>query len=193
MSSNEHQKRIKKISKLLSLVLRHQPEVLGIVLDSQGWTNTQSLISAINQHGISIDMELLETVVAENDKQRFAFNDDKSAIRANQGHSLQIDLNLNPTEPPQYLYHGTVEKFIAKIKADGLLKMSRLHVHLSSDVLTASKVGSRRGKPIILKVLTEKMHQKGHQFYLSENNVWLTDHVPPHFINFEGIRDNIPE
>lgn len=185
MPTNEQQKTIKKISKLLSLVLRHQPEVLNIELDEQGWTETHTLIMAANNHGISLDLDLLKTVVKENDKQRFAFNEDHSRIRANQGHSVNIDLNLTPTLPPKYLYHGTVAKFLESIKERGLLKMSRQHVHLSPDIETAQKVGSRRGKPVIFTVATGQMHRAGHPFYLSKNKVWLTDHVPADYIQFK--------
>ncbi|MDW3190738.1 MAG: RNA 2'-phosphotransferase [Cytophagales bacterium] len=185
MSTNEQQKMIKKISKLLSLALRHQPEALNIELDGQGWTDTSTLILAVNKHGISLDLELLKKVVQENDKQRFAFNKDHSCIRANQGHSVNIDLQLNPTTPPEFLYHGTVAKFMGSIKEQGLLKMNRQHVHLSPDVETAQNVGSRRGKPVILTIATGQMHQAGHEFLLSKNNVWLTDHVPADYILFK--------
>ncbi len=181
---NERQKICKKISKLLSLTLRHQPEVLGIELDSQGWTPTETLIEAVNKYGIRLDMNLLEEVVRKNDKQRFAFNEDRSQIRANQGHSLNIDLKLSPSQPPEVLYHGTVEQFLNRIKSSGLLKMSRQHVHLSLDIETATKVGSRRGKPIILTIAAQRMFKAGHLFYISENGVWLTDHVPVEYIHF---------
>lgn len=184
MMPNERQKQHKKVSKLLSLTLRHQPEVLGISLDLQGWARTDELIEAVNKHGLLLDMDLLESVVLENDKQRFAFNEDHSLIRANQGHSLNIDLDLSPTQPPEILYHGTLKKFLSNIKASGLMKMSRQHVHLSPDIETAAKVGSRRGKPVILTVEAIKMHEAGHQFYLSKNEVWLTDHVPVEFLKF---------
>lgn len=184
MMQNERQKIQKKVSKLLSLALRHQPEVLDIVLDEQGWTDTAKLISAVNSHGTDLNMELLMAVVQENDKQRFAFNEDLSMIRANQGHSLKVDLKLLPTEPPEVLYHGTVKKFLDPIKASGIKKMSRQHVHLSPDIDTATRVGSRRGKPIILEVAALKMHDAGHKFYLSDNMVWLTDLVPPYYIQF---------
>lgn len=190
MMQNEREKTYKKISKLLSLVLRHQPEVLGIVLDQQGWTPTDSLLEAVNNHGIPIDINLLKDVVRENDKQRFAFNKDHSLIRANQGHSIDIALKLAPTQPPHVLYHGTVRKFLSSIKDSGLIKMSRQHVHLSPDMETALKVGSRRGKAIILKVEALKMHEAGHQFFLSENKVWLTDHVPVDYILFPKIIKN---
>lgn len=184
MSTHEHQKQIRKISKLLSLALRHQPERLSIELDKHGWTDTSRLINALNQQGVAMDMNLLITVVQENDKQRFAFNEDQSRIRANQGHSVTIDLQLAPATPPEYLYHGTVPRFMDAIRVDGLMKMSRQHVHLSPDIETARKVGSRRGQPIILTIATGQMHRAGHAFFISENKVWLTDHVPPKYIQF---------
>ncbi len=183
MKQNESQKQIKQVSKLLSRVLRHQPELLGIELDDQGWTETQTLLLAINENVMPIDKEMLEAVVRENDKQRFSFNTDRSMIRANQGHSLKVELDLPSVEPPVFLYHGTVEKFISNIKDKGLLKMNRQHVHLSLDTATARKVGSRRGKPTILKVAAGQMFADGHVFFLSENKVWLTDHVPPKYLD----------
>jgi putative RNA 2'-phosphotransferase len=173
---------LKHISKLLSLVLRHQPEKIGITLDENGWTPVNILIEKINQQGIRLDKELLETVVTTNDKKRFAFNDDKTLIRANQGHSVAVDLELPPAIPPEYLYHGTVPASLAAIQKEGLKKMSRQHLHLSADKETATKVGSRRGVPVILTIKTGQMHRAGFIFYLSENGVWLTEAVPPQYI-----------
>lgn len=184
MELNEKRKIHKKISKTLSLVLRHKPEALGIELDEQGWTAVSKLVTAFNKQGISLDFDLLADIVAENDKQRFSFNDDQSLIRANQGHSLDVDLDLTSLEPPEILYHGTVGKFMASIRKEGLLKMTRQHVHLSPDLDTAFNVGGRRGKPIILRVKSKLMYEKGYGFFLSKNGVWLTEHVPPSFIIF---------
>jgi putative RNA 2'-phosphotransferase len=174
----------KDISKLLSLVLRHQPEALGIELDPNGWTDVDILLAKLDQSFPGIDFEKLETVVHTNDKQRFAFSADLAKIRANQGHSVQVDVELKMAIPPEFLYHGTVDKFLETIRAEGLKKVSRLHVHLSKDRETAIKVGSRRGKPVILRIKAELMTDAGHAFYLSENGVWLCDGVPVAFIEF---------
>lgn len=176
--------KLKNISKFLSLVLRHAPEKIQLQLDENGWANVDELITLCNKHNKKLDFVLLVEVVETNDKKRFAFNEDNTKIRANQGHSIEIDLNLKESIPVDYLYHGTVEKFIEAIKKEGLQKMSRQQVHLSKDIEIAIKVGSRRGKPIILKVNAPKMAENGFKFYLSENNVWLTDNVPAEYIEF---------
>ncbi|GGG12096.1 putative RNA 2'-phosphotransferase [Dokdonia pacifica] len=175
----------KHISKFLSLVLRHNPDKLGITLDTQGWTDVNILLQKMNAQGKNVDVERLKEVVATNDKKRFAFNEDQTMIRANQGHSISVDLNYEAITPPNFLYHGTVPKFMGEIKQQGLRKMSRHHVHLSEDKTTAMRVGARRGVPTILVIRSSEMHQKGHLFYKSENNVWLTDHVPSEFIDFK--------
>ncbi len=175
-------KDLKNTSKFLSLILRHKPEEIGVQMDANGWVNVDELIE---KSRMKLDFETLEEVVASNDKQRFAFNDDYTAIRANQGHSVNVDLEFISTKPLDFLYHGTVEKFLAAIKDSGLQKMNRLHVHLSKDLDTAIKVASRRGKPVILKVNAAKMFADGHAFYLSGNGVWLCDHVPAEYIEFE--------
>jgi putative RNA 2'-phosphotransferase len=177
-------KDLKTISKFLSLVLRHQPEEIGIYMDNNGWVHVDELILKSNEKGMAMDSVMLEEVVSTNDKQRFVFNEDHTKIRASQGHSVNVDLQLNAVQPPEYLYHGTVEKFLGDIMKDGLRKMQRTHVHLSTDIDTAAKVGSRRGKPIILTVHAGDMHSDGHIFYLSENVVWLCDHVPVKYIKF---------
>lgn len=170
-------------SKFLSLVLRHQPEVVGMTLDEEGWLEINALIDAANQHGKRLSLKLLHEVVATNDKKRFALSDDGLRIRASQGHSVTgVDLKLAETTPPDTLYHGTVAAFIESIRSTGLEKRSRNHVHLSADEATATKVGSRRGKPIILQVDAAAMHQDRHRFYLSANGVWLVDAVPPSFL-----------
>ncbi len=179
-----NEKATKYVSKLLSFVLRHSPETIGIRLDENGWTDVTELIAKCNQHGHAIDLELLEHVVLTNDKKRFAFNDNKGKIRANQGHSVSVELNLEESYPPEYLYHGTVEKFMDEINKIGLQKMSRQHVHLSADRETAFKVGSRRGKPVILIIKSGEMVNKGFKFYLSANHVWLTETVPTQYIEF---------
>ena len=175
---------IKRISKLMSLILRHQPQVIGAELENNGWLSVDTLIDGIRKKGIRVDNEILDEVVETNNKKRFAYNEDKSKIRANQGHSLKVDVELKTATPPETLYHGTVFRFLDAIREKGLIPMSRQHVHLSKDISTAQNVGSRRGTPIILKVNALEMHQKGYTFYLSENGVWLTDKVPSEFIIF---------
>lgn len=165
-------------SKFLSLVLRHKPEQIGLVLDSNGWANVDELLEKTQ-----IDFETLQKIVDTNDKKRFAFNEDKSKIRASQGHSIQsLDLQLEEKEPPEFLYHGTALRFLESITVQGLTKQSRQHVHLSKDEETALKVGQRHGRPVVLKILSKKMFDDGHKFYLSENNVWLTDHIPTKYL-----------
>ncbi|MDP6443257.1 MAG: RNA 2'-phosphotransferase [Pirellulaceae bacterium] len=175
---------LRKTSKFLSYVLRHCPEEIGIELGDGGWVEVDTLLNQAAQHGKSISRELLDRVVRENDKQRFAISEDGRRIRANQGHSVDVDLGLEPRTPPNTLHHGTVERFLAPIAADGLDRGARRHVHLSRDRETAESVGQRRGAPIILRIDAAAMHAAGHEFYLSENGVWLTDHVPPQYIEF---------
>jgi len=172
----------KSIGKLMSLALRHNPKVLNLELDANGWASVSDLIDGLNKKNIPMDLNRLTELVESNDKKRYRFNDDKSKICANQGHSIKIDLDLQATEPPFTLYHGTVQKFMQSIRNEGLQKQSRHHVHLSATEETAITVGSRRGKPVILKVNAKKMHAVGYPFFLSDNGVWLTDHVPPEFI-----------
>jgi putative RNA 2'-phosphotransferase len=178
----ENQK--KRISKFLSLVLRHQPETIDLVLDANGWADVEELIAKWTKHSHIFSADELKEIVFTNDKKRFSFNEDETKIRANQGHSIDVDLALKATEPPEFLYHGTVAKFLENIKQEGLLKISRQHVHLSGDKETAEKVGSRRGTPVILVVNSFKMHQDGYAFFISENGVWLTDNVPVKYIEF---------
>jgi putative RNA 2'-phosphotransferase len=173
------------ISKFLSLVLRHDPHAVGMELDDEGWLEIHQLIANANQRGKNLSLDLLHEVVATNDKKRFALSDDGLRIRASQGHSVSgVDLQLAETTPPPMLYHGTVSVFLESIRATGLQKRSRNHVHLSADEATATKVGSRRGKPIILRVDAAAMHQAGLRFYLSANDVWLVDAVPTLYLTF---------
>ncbi|MDB5246187.1 MAG: phosphotransferase KptA/Tpt1 [Segetibacter sp.] len=167
---------------MLSLVLRHQPDSIGITLDENGWTDVKLLIKQMNKHSFNVTSGILKDVLENNNKQRFAFNDDKSKIRAVQGHSVNVNLGLVPQVPPPVLYHGTGEHCLEQIQTRGLHKMNRQHVHLSAEAETAKKVGQRKGKAVILKIEAAKMHKKGHTFFVSENNVWLTDHVPPAYI-----------
>ncbi|PKV50052.1 putative RNA 2'-phosphotransferase [Aquimarina sp. MAR_2010_214] len=176
----------KYISKFLSLILRHNPDKVGIQLDENGWTDVKELLQKVKRHRPELNMDVLEEVVASCDKQRFAFNEDHTRIRASQGHSIKVDLEYQPKQPPEFLYHGTVAKFMDAIREKGLLKMSRHHVHLSEERETAIKVGSRRGKPIILTVRSGEMHTKGIEFYQSDNEVWLTDVVAPEYIEFKS-------
>ncbi|MEL1245495.1 RNA 2'-phosphotransferase [Flavobacterium sp. DGU11] len=172
----------KKLSKFLSYVLRHNPDALGISLDANGWTDVAKLLEKINNSGTQIDAVLLEHVVETNNKKRFAFNDTKDKIRASQGHSIEIELGYEPQVPPDILYHGTATQNVDAIMRDGIHKSSRHHVHLSLEKGTASNVGGRHGKPVILEVMALQMHNDGYEFFLSENGVWLTDHVPAGYI-----------
>jgi len=175
----------KRTSKFLSLVLRHQPQTIGIKLDSSGWVGVDELLAAINRHpdNIELDRKSLEQVVTNNDKQRFEFNEDRSSIRARQGHSINVDLGYPPATPPETLLHGTPRKFVAPILETGLKKMNRHHVHLHTDQKTATAVGARRGDSVLLTVRSGDMHRAGFIFFVTENGVWLTDHVPPEFID----------
>jgi uncharacterized protein (TIGR02452 family) len=175
-----------RISKFLSLVLRHQPARIGITLDDAGWTDVDALLAACAAHGVTITRAELDEVVATSDKQRYAFSEDRTRIRANQGHSVPVELGLAPTPPPETLYHGTVDAALEGIRADGIKKGARHDVHLSDNLDTATKVGGRRGKAVILTVRAGAMADAGHVFYRTENGVWLTDHVPPQFIIFKG-------
>ena len=171
-----------KISKFISLALRHHPEAAGIKLDSGGYADTDSLIRGVARKFRGFDMKLLERIVAEDEKKRYSFNEDKTKIRANQGHSVPgVDLGLAEKIPPDILYHGTAERFMPAIRAEGIRKMSRQYVHLSADVQTAEKVGIRHGKPFIITIDAAKMHMDGYKFFLSENGVWLTENVPSEY------------
>ncbi|WP_328725723.1 RNA 2'-phosphotransferase [Streptomyces sp. NBC_00259] len=173
-----------KVSKYLSKHLRHQPERIGLALDPNGWVEIDELLRATAAHGFRITRDELDHVVAANDKRRFMI--DGARIRANQGHTVQVDLDLPVTEPPAYLYHGTVGRSLDVIRAEGLRPMARHHVHLSPDRETATHVGARRGKPVVLSVDAGAMHRAGHVFHVSANGVWLTDAVPPEFLRFPG-------
>ena len=170
-----------QIGKLISLVLRHHPERLGLALDAHGWADTSALIDAINAIQ-PFDMEQLEAIVRADLKQRYAFSPDKSRIRANQGHSIPVDLELTPRTPPAILWHGTGERFVSAILREGLKPMGRQHVHLSADPDTAMKVGRRHGRPALFTVDAARMAGDGLLFYRSENGVWLTDAVPPQYL-----------
>ena len=166
-----------KTSKFLSLILRHKPEEIGITLDSHGWAKVEELLT-----GMKITMETLEQIVDADEKKRYSFNEDKTLIRANQGHSIPVDVELQEYEPPEFLYHGTAEKYMCSILRDGLIPKSRLYVHLSKDFDTAVNVGKRHGIPVIFRIATGEMYRDGYKFYLSENGIWLTESVPREYM-----------
>ena len=166
-----------RISKYISLILRHKPEVIGIHLDAHGWADVNALLAGISKK-YPINRDILEEIVQSDEKQRYSFSEDGTKIRANQGHSIQVDVELTLTEPPETLYHGTAQRFAASIEAQGLLPQSRLYVHLSPDPETAKKVGQRHGKPVIYLVNAGQMQRDGYSFYRSANGVWLTKVVP---------------
>lgn len=176
-------KQRKSISKFLSLVLRHQPEKIGVELDEQGWVDVDLLLAAINRSGKKLTSVQLHEVVETNDKQRFTFSEDQTRIRASQGHSVSVELGYEPAAPPEFLLHGTPEKSVAIIMETGLKKMARHHVHLHHDQETASAVGQRRGKPVLLQIASGRMHADGYLFYVTPNQVWLTDEVPPQYVS----------
>jgi putative RNA 2'-phosphotransferase len=178
------QNRTVKISKFLSLVLRHKPEEIGITLDAAGWVSVAELLNACHTRGFSIGRDELEEVVRSNEKQRFAFSADRQMIRASQGHSVAVKLDYQPLVPPPILYHGTATRFIDSIKEQGLVKGKRHHVHMSGDEATAVKVGARHGKAVVLLIESLQMHKDGFPFYQSENGVWLTEQVPTAYIKF---------
>lgn len=178
------ERRTVKVSKYLSKHLRHQPERIGLTLDAHGWVPVDELLRAVARHHFPLTRAELEHVVASNDKQRFAIEGGR--IRASQGHTIEVDLDLPPAEPPAYLYHGTVGRFLDAIRAEGLRPMNRTHVHLSPDHETATRVGARRGRPVVLTVDAGATHRAGHVFYVSANGVWLTAAVPPEHLRLPG-------
>lgn len=181
------QKNNESTSKLIALALRHKPEEIGITLDEHGWANVNELIAGIAKTQ-PFDMTALEKIVNTDEKQRYSFNEDKTLIRANQGHSIPIDVELEEKRPPEILYHGTGEKYTASIDKQGLLPKSRLYVHLSPDHNTAVKVGSRHGKPVVYTVAAGEMQKNGYVFYQSVNGVWLIKRVPAEFLRKEDRR-----
>lgn len=174
--------RLVKISKYLSYHLRHHPDKLGLQLEPGGWISVDKLLDSAKKDKFPITRSELNEVVANNDKKRFSFDATGTHIRANQGHSVEVDLQLEPIVPPDVLYHGTSRSAVKSILEGGLQKMSRHHVHLSFDIATARNVGSRRGRPVIFAVDAQTMHQKGYLFYRSDNGVWLVDRVPPDYL-----------
>lgn len=176
------EERLKKISKALSYWLRHHPEDIGIIISHNGWTDVKKLLEKANQK-ITFDFNELKYVVQNNDKNRFSLSEDMCSIRANQGHSIPVELDLLQVLPPKTLYHGTPTKNVSSILKEGLNKANRHHVHLSKDQETAAKVGSRRGEYTILKIEALKMRAEGHKIYMSDNGVYLVDEVPPEYIS----------
>ena len=169
------------LSRYISLILRHKPEVIGITLDEHGWADVEQLIQGIRKTK-DFDMEMLEKIVETDNKKRYSFNEDKTKIRANQGHSIQVDVELEKRTPPEILWHGTAEKYVPAIEQQGLISKSRLYVHLSEDIETAGNVGNRHGKLVMYKVFSKKMERDGYEFYLSKNGVWLTKKVPVKYL-----------
>ena len=180
--SNKERKSLNRISRLITKALRHAPEEINISPNRQGWVTISSLLNALEEYGKTITREELNYLVEIDDKQRLAFDETESLIRANQGHSIDVDLGYSERIPPEYLYHGTNREAINIIKKEGISKMGRHHVHLSENLDTATQVGRRRGRLIMLRIEASRMHEDGYIFYLSDNNVWLTDHVPPQYI-----------
>ncbi|CDF94946.1 MULTISPECIES: RNA 2'-phosphotransferase [unclassified Pseudomonas] len=177
-------KRLNETSKFLSYVLRHEPQAIGLQLDSEGWADIESLIAGAAEDGRPLDRDLIQAVVSSSDKKRFSLSDDGLRIRAVQGHSTgTVSLQYVEKEPPELLYHGTATRFLESIGEKGLIPGSRHHVHLSQDMQTAIAVGQRYGKPVVLKVDALRMHQLGFKFFQAENGVWLTDHVPASLIS----------
>lgn len=176
-------------SRLLAMVLRHRPGSVGIELDAHGWADVKAIVEAFSQMGL-FTLAMLREIVRDDEKKRYSFNEDRTKIRANQGHSVKVDVELTEAVPPAVLYHGTGTKYVESIDKEGLLPRQRLYVHLSCDVETALKVGERHGKPFVYKILAGEMAKAGYKFYLSANGVWLTKYVPPDFLKDNSEVDN---
>lgn len=168
-------------SRFISLILRHKPEVIGITLDAHGWARVDELIAGVSRTR-PLTLEMLVEIVEKDSKRRYSFSEDRTLIRANQGHSVDVDVELEEREPPSVLYHGTAQKYTDSIEAMGLVPRSRLYVHLSSDADTAREVGARHGTPVVYTVDAAAMNDEGYRFFISENGVWLTEHVPTKFL-----------
>lgn len=178
------EKEIIRTSKFLSLVLRHEPERVGLKLGEAGWVGVDVLLQAVNANGVALTLEQLQHIVATSDKKRYAFSEDGQRIRASQGHSVEVDLQYPPQTPPEILYHGTATRFLDGIRQDGLQRMERHDVHLSAETKVTLQVGGRHGRPALLTIRAGEMHRAGFVFRCSANGVWLVDHVPPQFIEF---------
>ncbi|MEM9413985.1 MAG: RNA 2'-phosphotransferase [Planctomycetota bacterium] len=174
--------KIKSVSKSMSYVLRHKPDAIGITLDPNGWVDVDDLLAAFQRDGKRYTRRCIDRAVAENDKQRFEFSEDGTRIRARQGHSINVDLGYEPAAPPDVLFHGTATRNLDSIRKKGLLKMNRHHVHLSTSKETMLAVAQRHGKPVILEVDAKRMHADGFEFFVTKNNVWLVDSVPPDYV-----------
>lgn len=177
---------LNQLSKHLSCILRHKPEIVGICLDEHGWADVDELLVGMRSAGQEIDRDILEEIVRTDNKQRYSFDESKMLIRANQGHSIPVDVELEEMKPPEYLYHGTADRFLESIREKGLLPMSRLYVHLSEEQETALLVGRRHGRPVVLKISSGDMYRAGHRFYRSQNGVWLTKRVDVEYIAAAG-------
>ncbi len=186
LSASPMDKKLVRTSKFLALVLRHQPQQIGLSLDEGGWANVAELIERASSAGVTLTADSLKDVVAQNDKGRFSFSEDGLRIRAVQGHSLPIDLGLDAVDPPRILYHGTAKRFLEGIRDQGLTSRDRQYVHLSPDEQTARKVGRRHGEPVVLRIESGEMRAAGYEFFLSENGVWLTGEVPAQYIDFSN-------
>lgn len=173
-----------RTSKFLSLILRHEPERVGLQLGDAGWVEVNELLQAVNRNGVALTLKDLKHIVTTSDKKRFAFSEDGARIRANQGHSVEVDLQYAPQKPPEILYHGTATRFLDGIRKDGLQRMERHDVHLSAETKVTLQVGGRHGKPVLLTIRAGEMHRAGHEFRCSANGVWLVAQVPPQFIDF---------
>ncbi|MGN0815044.1 MAG: RNA 2'-phosphotransferase [Candidatus Coproplasma sp.] len=173
---------MKKLSTFIAYVLRHNPSAIGISLDGQGWADVGELIEGINRTGRIIDVALLQKIVKDDEKGRYSFNGDMTKIRANQGHSIDVNLDFEQRIPPDFLYHGTAQKYLERIKQNGILKMSRRYVHLSGNAETAFKVGSRHGAPVVLKIDAKRMVGNGYVFYISSNGVWQSQDIPWEYV-----------
>lgn len=170
-----------RIGRYLCLILRHHPEKAGITLDEHGWADVEELIAGVS-HRWPMDRAKLEEIVRTDGKQRYSFSADGRLIRANQGHSIPVDVELPLTRPPELLWHGTGEKYTASIDVHGLLPQNRLYVHLSGDAETAVAVGRRHGRPVLYRVRSGRMWEDGLPFYRSVNGVWLTEAVPVRYL-----------
>lgn len=182
MATGPTDRRLHRLSRYLSFVLRHRPDAIGVTLDAAGWVEVDALLSACAAHGRSLTRDELEQVVARDDKRRYALSDDGLRIRASQGHSVAVDLGYEPRTPPEILYHGTTERFLEAIRREGLRRGERHHVHLSTDEATARRVGARRGAPVVLRVRAGEMATAGAVFFLSANGIWLTEGVGAEFV-----------
>lgn len=169
-------------SKFLAFVLRHNPGAIGASLDSEGWIGVEELLAKCKDHGRRLTRSMLDEIVASDSKKRYSYSEDGTKIRASQGHSVDVQLQYKQKEPPEFLFHGTIESSSVLILNEGIRKMQRTHVHLSSHIHTALMVGGRRGRPVVLKILAKRMCEAGHTFFISDNGVWLVDFVPKEFI-----------